>query len=67
MEGLGVNDYAVLLAFIGAALLIQFILAMLAAGRQLRAFARSLSMYEPRDPKVRLYGGVHDWEREGEL
>lgn|GEM_PF-2300856 len=61
------NDYAVLFAFIAAALLVEFILVMLAAGRQLRAFARSFSMYQPRDPKVRLYGGVHDWEREGEL
>lgn len=60
-------NYAVLFAFIAAALLIQFILAMLAAGRDLKAFAQSLSMYQPRDPKVRVYGGVHDWEREGEL
>jgi hypothetical protein len=62
-----VNDYAVLLALLGAALLIQLILAMLAAGRELQAFARSLSMYQPRDPKVQVYGGVHDWEREEEL
>ena len=61
------NDYAVLVAFLAAALLIQVILAMLAAGRELQAFARSLSLYQPRDPKVRVYGGVHDWEREGEL
>ena len=61
------NDYAVLVAFLAAALLIQVILAMLAAGRELQAFAHSLSMYHPRDPKVRVYGGVHDWERDGEL
>jgi hypothetical protein len=62
-----VNDYAVLVAFLAAALVVDVILAEAAMRRALKAFAASFSMYQPRDPKVRVYGGVHDWEREGEL
>jgi len=62
-----VSDYAVLYAFLGAAVVVDIILAEAAMRRAIQAFARSFSMYEPRDPKVRVYGGIHDWEREGEL
>jgi len=60
-----VSDYAVLYAFLSAAVVVDIILAEAAMRRALRAFARSFSLYEPRDPKVRVYGGVHDWASDG--
>jgi len=62
-----VKDYGVLVVLLAAALVVDIILAEAAMRRALQAFAASFSMYQPRDPKVRVYGGVHDWEREGEL
>ena len=61
------KDYGVLVVLLAAALVVDIILAEAAMRRALQAFAASFSMYQPRDPKVRVYGGVHDWEREGEL
>ncbi len=67
MEGLGVSDYGVLVGLLLAALGVWGLMVERQMMQELREFAASFSLYEARDPKVRLYGGVHDWEREGEL
>jgi len=62
-----VNDYGVLVGLLLAAACVWGLMVERQMMQELREFAASFSLYEPRDPKVRLYGGVHDWEREGEL
>jgi hypothetical protein len=62
-----VNDYGVLVGLVIAALGVWGLMVERQMMQELRAFAASFSLYEPRDAKVRLYGGVHDWERDGEL
>jgi len=62
-----VNDYGVVIGLVLAALGVWGLVIERQMMHELREFGASFSLYQPRDPKVQVYGGIHDWEREGEL